>query len=435
MQNSAHVGAEFNKVSCELGFIQQENSGFTRDSLILAAAIGLSNIFLYLYQLTMGILLTPIEYGVLFSLNSVLAIIMFFSQTVTTCVAKFASKVSVNGTTGNLSYIHTYFLKKFSILGIALFIFFVMISPFFSDFLNIDNVAYVIITFATLLVMLPLAVSQGMLQGLERFVEFSVSRITASFMRLAFGVSLVLIGLTLYGGLSAMFLSCFAAFLPTLFFLKYLRSGNSEPIRIENISSYLGMTIITLFSLTILTNIDAVMAKHFFGELAAGNYSALSLMGRIAFYAPMGVCAVMFPKVARLDENGDGTKQLFIKAILLTLSICSVILVAYRFYADSIITLLFGDKYPLLTQYLFKYSIAMALFSFSFLVANYHLAKGRTIIAYVLPAIALIQTILLIFFHGDVLQFVNVMIVCSSLAVILPVILLKGENTENAVKC
>ena len=43
--------------------------------------------FAYLYQLSMGIMLTPVQYGMLFSLTSLFAIIMIASQAIQTKVA------------------------------------------------------------------------------------------------------------------------------------------------------------------------------------------------------------------------------------------------------------------------------------------------------------------------------------------------------------
>ena len=67
----------------------QKSDGMARHGSMMAIFGLLGGFFAYLYQLSMGIMLTPVQYGMLFSLTSLFAIIMIASQAIQTTLAKF----------------------------------------------------------------------------------------------------------------------------------------------------------------------------------------------------------------------------------------------------------------------------------------------------------------------------------------------------------
>lgn len=77
----------------------------TKHSLIMVTFSILAGFFNYLYQLSMGILLTAEQYGILLSLTSFLVIILVFSQSITIAIAKFTSKLKAEGRMGGVNYL------------------------------------------------------------------------------------------------------------------------------------------------------------------------------------------------------------------------------------------------------------------------------------------------------------------------------------------
>ena len=61
------------------------------DGLLMVTFVTLGGIFNYVYQLAIGIMLTPEQYGILFSLTSLLVILQVFSQN----IAKFTSTLAL----------------------------------------------------------------------------------------------------------------------------------------------------------------------------------------------------------------------------------------------------------------------------------------------------------------------------------------------------
>jgi len=101
----------------------------TRHGMMMVTFAILAGFFMYLYQLSMGILLDPQQYGILFSLTSLFAIITVFSQAINTTVAKFTSKLRAEGRLGGVNYLWHFFLKRTFLIGIATFALLAGLSP------------------------------------------------------------------------------------------------------------------------------------------------------------------------------------------------------------------------------------------------------------------------------------------------------------------
>lgn len=389
----------------------------TRDSAIMTAFTLLAGLFNYLYQLSMGILLPAEQYGILFSLTSLLLIIMVFSQTITIALAKFSSTFKAEGRLGGVNYLWRFSLKRTFLIGIVTFALLAGLSPLISRFLNIDNLFYPVILFSAMLGVLPLSVNSGVLQGLQRFLPLGSSQVLLGFLKVALGALLVYLGLGIYGGLSAIPLSYVMVLLFTLFFLRDLPRVGNERVEVAGFRSYTGLVMLAIFSLTMLTNVDVVLAKHYLSATDAANYSTISVLGRIAFYAPAGIAVAMFPKTSELFDS-EGNRRIFLRALLLTLLITSGVLLVYALFSQFIVQFLFGSKYPLVAPYVFTYGVAMALFAFALLMMRYLLSINRTKVAYSLLGVVLAQLVLIGFFHSGITQLVNIMFISSILCII-----------------
>lgn len=390
----------------------------TRHGTMMVAFGILGGLFSYLYQISMGMLLSPEDYGTLFSLISLLIIIGIFSQAIITAMAKFTSKFKAEGGLGQVNYLWQFSLKRTFLLGAAAFAFFASLSPIISRFLNLDNNFYPIILFSSLLLFFVVATNWGTLQGLQRFFSLGSSQVLFNFLRLAFGALLVYLGLSVYGGLAAIPLAGLVVLLLTLFLLRDLPQAGNEKVKVEGLSSYAGLALVAIFSLSVLTNVDVVLAKHYLSAVDAGNYSAISVLGRIAFYAPMGVAVAMFPKTSELFESGGQHHRVFLRALTLTLLMAGVVVIVYWLFPDFIINSLFGGKYPIAIPYLFKYGLAMGFFALSFILMNYFLSLNQTKVAFSLVAAMLLQLGLIILFHDSIARLVDVTLICGIISTV-----------------
>lgn len=389
-----------------------------RHGSMMAAFVFLGGLFSYLYQLVMGRMLSAAEYGTLFSLTSLFMIFMVFSQTIQTSIAKFTSTFKVENRPGRIKYLWKTAFMQTLLFGLALFVILVLLSPLISSFLNIDNNWHCVIVFSSFLLAFAIPANCGVLQGQQRFFSLGVSTLLLSLLRLSLGALLVYLGFGLYGGLLGVPLAVFVVFFVTLFFLRGLARGSNEKVEVGGLFSYAGLTLLAIGCFTILTNMDVVLAKHYLDSENAGNYSSIAVLGRIALIAPMGIAMAMFPKTSVLFQTGRSYRPILLKAMLFTILIAGAVVVVYWLFPDFVVNALFGDKYPMATDHILKYGAAMFLFAISFLLMNLLLSLNKTKVAYCLLGTALFQLGLIVLFHSNIAQLVNIMLISAALCLV-----------------
>ena len=201
--------------------------------------------------------------------------------------------------------------------------------------------------------------------------------------------------------------------------LRNLRRLGKERIELGGVGSYAGLSLLAIFAITVLTNVDVVLAKHYLAPTDAGSYAIISVLGRIAFYAPIGIALAMFPKTSESFENGGNHQRLFFRAGSLTLIVVVIICVIYALFPDTVIRFLFSDKYALVAPHLFRYGLGMSFFALSYLAMSYFLSLGKTMVAYPLLAVMFLQVGLIGLLHSSIAQLVNIMLICGSVSLVL----------------
>lgn len=400
-----------------------KSDDMVRHGLLMAAfgfALGLFN---YLYQLAMARMLQPDDYGILMSLTSLFLIVSIFALAIRTAMAKFISKYHAENNMKAAGNLWRLYLKRTLLLGVVAFIVTALLSPAISGFLRIGNFWYPLTLFSALILAFALPVNYGTLNGLHRFVPLGWTTTLWALLKLVFAIVLIKLGFGLYGGLVPFLLAFIIVFAITLSLLKDLRDGNAKKVEIVGFRSYLGLSFIAILAYTVLTNIDVVLVKHFLSPEQAGNYAALAALGRAALFAPMGIALAMFPKSSGLHEMGKSHRSVLLMGVLLTLLISGAVVVVY--WIDPEFALGFlgkyesgALKYALAVDHLFRYALAMILFAVSYVIMNYFLSINRTRVAYPFVATAFLQVVLILYFHGNIAQVVNVMLVSAAVCLI-----------------
>jgi O-antigen/teichoic acid export membrane protein len=402
----------------------------TRHSLLMIIAGLASGISAYLYQLAMGILLTPNQYATLLSLTSLLLVVSVFGDTITLTVAKQTSKLRSQGRLGAVNYIRHRFLKSTFIIGIITFAMAAALSPFLTRFIKADTSVYTIVLFSSLPFAFPLSCNWGVMQGLQTFLPLASARVLWAFARPTLAILLVYVGFGLSGGLAAIPLSYVVTLAFTLLALNTLSHAGRERVETDGTGSYAIYTLLALFSITMMTNIDVVVATHYLSPTDAGSYSAISVLGRICFYAPMGVALAMFPKTSGSFETGGAHLTLFAKATLLAVLIITPLCLVYATIPSHIVHFLFSDKYPSVAPHVFVYGLGMSFLSLAYLAMTYFLSIGKTRITYPLLASMILQIVLMGLLHSSIEHLVNALVVSGavSLALVLALFLIPGKK-------
>jgi O-antigen/teichoic acid export membrane protein len=395
---------------------------FAADALIMLVFNVLAGGLNYLYQLAMGIYLPVEEYGAVFSLFSFFLIIWWFPQALQTPITKIVSGLKTSGNAGGIRYVWQYAFIRMLLTGLATFIICAALVIPISRVLNIENNLYAILVFGSFIFAFILPANFGVMRGLQKFMPLGFVSALWALLRLVFAVLLVgFMGFGIYGALLPLVIAPFLTVLVSCYFLRNLVKNASQKVDFgADLKAYTGFASLALIGFAIVTNIDVIIAKHFFTPMNAGTYSAISVLGRIALIAPAGIVAAMFPKVAETFEAGKDTRPYLMKSLKYVLYAGSLPVAVFFFFPDIFINLLLGGKYSILHFDLVKYAAGMFFFSISFVFLNYMVAIGQAR----KPAISFLAltaglVILLMFFHIDIGAFVNIILTTGFISLVI----------------
>lgn len=362
----------------------------------------------YLFNLGMGRLLSVEDYGVFASLISLfnifsvfaIALTMVFSKLAATLIAQKKEKFI-----GSLVLVGNIWV---GIISLAICGFLVVFSKEISEFLNINSQTLIVITIAALFFTFLSSVPQGALQGLLKFISFSFVNIEASFLKLAFGFLLIFMGLRVEGAIWAFFLSSLGGYIVSFFPLYgYFKMKAKDKFTLSSLHtqaySYAVPVFFSNIGIISLISVDIILVKHYFSSQVAGQYAALSLMGRSIFYLVSPIVSVLFPLIVQKKERNEkftGTLLLSVALIGLPSLFISVI---YFIFPKVILGIFFPKaEYLSLSEHLGPFSIFILIYSFCYLLNSFYLSIGKTKITILTIGGAILEAILIILFHDNI---------------------------------
>lgn len=382
-----------------------------RGSAVLWVGMMAANLSNYLFHLLMGRFLGPVDYGSLAAIVSIMYYIGVPTTTITVTVMKYAAEYDAQGAPERINGFFRKLTKSLIIIGVVLFVCMAAASPLISRFLNIASTTPLLILSAMVLVTYVLPINRGVLQGLQKFGSLSLNLVLETILKLIVGISLVVLGFSVNGAVIGIVSAMFIAY--ALSFIPLRRILSSASVKSESIREMLKYSIPVFIALLCLNNfysIDVILVKHFLSPVDAGYYSGLSILGKIVVFASLAIVGVMFPVVAGRHKSNQKHGKILLMTLGMITAISGTIVVCYAIAPKLLIGVLFGAKYLPVAPYLTTFGIAMLLLALSTALANYYLAINKTSCVPILVGAAVIQALLLWFYHGSLSQIVIVMI-------------------------
>ena len=302
--------------------------------------------------------------------------------------------------------------------SIALWVVFLFLVPFFSGFLQIPYTP--LFVFSLLIpITLTSALQSGTLQGLQEFYMLSKQNVLSTVVKLCVAIVLVSLGFSVIGVMCAVVLASLASW---AYGWGATRTLLSKPVTTTDAvapsishGSLFSTVLITTLLLALLSNTDVLLAKHFLAADVAGQYGALSTLGKILIYGVGAFIGVLLPMVsaAHARGTGEGVKLLVLSlSVILLASLC--IYLVFFFFPNTIVHLLFGTRYDGIAPYLALFSIAMACVSLATAFINYFVAIHNTSFLYLL-ALGIVTEVVLIASNHTSLASITQMLVIASM--------------------
>jgi O-antigen/teichoic acid export membrane protein len=358
----------------------------------------------YIFHVYMGRTLGPVGYGILGSILSVFYIFTIPGGIIKTVITKFVADFNAKGEYGKIINLIVRSFKKFFLMGGLAFIMFGIGSWGIASFLKIESPKPILIFGSALLFSYSLMVSRGSLQGLQQFNQLGLNIIAGTGSRLLFGILFVLAGFGVNGAIAGYFFEVLIAFVLSLFPLRYLRSEKSVSVDSLPVYKYSIPVFVALTSVTVMTNVDVIMVKHFLSPTEAGFYALASMLSKIIFFTSLTFSGVMLAKASDLHRKNHPITPVLRNTMLYFVLISAVILGTYWILPKMIINIFFGSQYLPVIPVLLILSGAIFFLSVSNIIMHYYLAIDKTSFVIILIPSLFLQILVLGLFHSSLVE-------------------------------
>lgn len=360
----------------------------------------------YAYHLLMGRMLGPVNYGTLNSLIAIFYLLAIPSVALITVVVKFTTVYKAQNDYRRLYSLFRYFGEKFFLLGIAVLLFFILAKDLIASFLNIRETGAVVLVGSFLLLSLLSTINNGILQGLLNFNFLAANNVFSTLLKVGFGILLVRMGFSVDGAILAVLIAYILPYLISLHPLRFLWQYKPKTIRVERreLFNYAVPVTVAALGMTSLYSTDIILVKHFFPAFEAGLYGALSVVGKIIFFASGTLGIVMFPIISEKFERNKEYHSVLYQAMFLVMISSLLLITVYFLWPKLMIWLLYGSSYLEGASYLGLFAVFISVFSLSNLLVQFFLSVRKTKISFLTLGAAALQGILIWFFHDSIFQ-------------------------------
>jgi O-antigen/teichoic acid export membrane protein len=294
------------------------------------------------------------------------------------------------------------------------------VSPLLGDLLRLPSGIPVAIVVAGLALSLLTHCQRGALQGTERFGRFATGTVVEGLAKVvgAAGI-LLLVSKSVDGAAAAIPLAATCALVANRALLRALPSSSvAERPTTSSAERSSAATLATFILLALLLSADVFAARRFLPGHEAGLYAAVSLCGKVAYFATSAISVFLFPSFsARRDRGGSG-RRLLAAGIAVVVAVCCIIAGVYALAPRLILDPLFGSRYTGASGYLGQIAIAFGAYAVTYLSATYLVACCSRAGAVILGVVAGIQVTALLLAHSSVASIVHVQMVVLGIAAV-----------------
>jgi O-antigen/teichoic acid export membrane protein len=274
---------------------------------------------------------------------------------------------------------------------------------------------------------------RGVFQGTQRFDRFAASAAVEAAAKVVGAIALLAVWHSVDSAVAAIPLAAACGFAVNGLLLGFLPPSRrrSEAIAVPGAGYQSAAALVTFVVLALLLSADILAAKRYLPPSTAGIYAAVSLCGKIVYFATSAASLLLFPHFSeRHERNRDGRRML--SAALGVVAAVSGVLVVVYFLLPAVVVLpLYGAGYRAAEPFLGRIAVAFGCYAIAYLAATYLLARRSWLGAAALSVAALVQLVALYSFHRSISQVVTVQIVVlGATAIALVTLALSTVHTQ-----
>lgn len=378
---------------------------------ILVVALMATNFLNFLFNAILGRALSLEQFSVLTLINTLWFILsIFFNSLSSTATNRTAYLFAKRG--NNVAFgFERFFLKKGLLIGTIIFFAWIFLIPVFLYLFHTSNYVMFLSVAPAILLGVFIAIQRGFFSGVFSFTKAAIIIIIESLSKLLLAIGFIAIGYKELTYLSIP-ISIVITFIVTLILIKRIPR---EKIEYEYAfpRKLLFATFLTVFGGAAFLSVDLLLARHFLSSTNSGAYALLSLVGKMVYFLG-SLFSVFILTIASRDTGlNKNSANNFYKLLAANFGLLSIAFIGLGLLGPMLIPILFGSKSLMIVEYLRPYVLAIVLFTIAGSFSSYHLAKQQFIFAYNGIFATVLLCIGVFFFHSDIEQFINVILISS----------------------
>jgi O-antigen/teichoic acid export membrane protein len=346
----------------------------------------------------------------IFALYSAAIGIIYLIQTPAISIQNILTKVVGENEKVDFKVLKVKSFLVFSGIGTALSIIFFFFIPVITTPEMLSSQLYVPLAI-TLLLSFITTIPKGILLGKERVVLVNFILLGETLLRFLIGY----IGVKMGGNIYLLILAnSLPAFLTLLIITPFLKSPETHKKKVKIPYKHLTLMITSLLLLSVPYTLDLVLTP----QLYKAEYGALSLIGKIVYFACTTIAFVMFSKLSNQKNEKEELKTLG-ATVLMTFLIGIVMTAGIYLFRGLLIDFAFGGKYSDISIYFVVFGVLMTAYAIVFMMANYFFSRDSYWYILILLLVAILQVFLFNFNIDSISTIVrNQVIVYSSLLIL-----------------
>ena len=365
---------------------------FLKINFYIFIIVNTGNLAQLAYQIFGGKILTPDNYGILTSANSLIGLLalpiaILFNYAVRILIQK-KTKLNKKKFLSFFNLLNSYFI----IIGIIIFFLINLFGSFFQNLLTINSNEVIIIIALTIFFNLLSLPYIALNQSNKKYKLVSLIGSSHHFIRLIlFLILFYFISRSYISGLYAnlfsfMIITILAFFtvkhnykLRVNFNLNYFKKFKLKKFINSNIDSFSNIksSAISNLFLTLMTSVDVIIFRKLFPNELSGFYSAISTLGKI----PLFLSAILFTYFLTESSynffRNDKSKSILYFNLTVNLIIFTFFIITFYIFGEQILLLLFNSQYILFSDDLYYLTLAFTFVGFIKIIIIYFFTKNK----------------------------------------------------------
>ena len=390
---------------------------FLRVGTLLFAATMFTNVLNFLFQVTMGRMLVPADYGTMNALLSTFMIAAIPFTTISMILTRQASLFKAQGQIAGIRGLFQWTYRRLLAVGLPALVVFLLLAPMLRGFLQMETTVPIILMGFVIFLSVSFPVNLAFLGGLQHFGAMAITSGSLGPLKYSLCVLFVVLGLGINGVFIGHILCYVGLFLisywPIRRALRHVGSPQEKPRRLFA-RAY--PELLANLAFAFMTQFDLVLVKHLFPAELVGTYAVAAVFGRAVMYLPGGLVLALFPMVAENHALNKNQTNMLWKALTYTLLLSGSGTLLYWLFPEAILRLLFGGKYPEAAPLLTAYGIAMLPMALLLIAMNFHIARGHGRVWVFIALGAVVEVLAILLWHQDLGQILKAVFAGGSVA-------------------